>query len=88
MKSLVEAIGGQEIGRRPSRNLLARETEGNPFFVAEILRHLVETGAIRRESWPVVSGRWTSIASQLPEGVREVIGRRLDLLSESFATRC
>jgi predicted ATPase len=24
----------------------AEETDGNPFFVAEVLRHLVETGAI------------------------------------------
>jgi class 3 adenylate cyclase len=79
VKSLVEAIGGQEIGDEFA-NLLARETEGNPFFVAEILRHLVETGAIRREAGQFVASLDT-IASHLPEGVREVIGRRLNLLS-------
>jgi class 3 adenylate cyclase/tetratricopeptide (TPR) repeat protein len=60
--------------------MIHRETEGNPFFIAEILRHLVETGAIRREG-----DRWTgtpeSVMENLPEGVREVIGRRLSHLS-------
>jgi class 3 adenylate cyclase/tetratricopeptide (TPR) repeat protein len=58
------------------------ETEGNPFFVGEILRHLRETGAIF-----VRDGRWVSnmTAAELgiPEGIREVVGRRLDRLSET-----
>ena len=57
------------------------ETEGNPFFVDQVLRHLAETGAIARQQ-----GRWGSGASSdwigIPEGVREVIGRRLRLLSD------
>jgi class 3 adenylate cyclase/tetratricopeptide (TPR) repeat protein len=81
VKALVEAIGGQAVGDA-FPNLLFRETEGNPFFVAEILRHLFETGAIRREAGTFV-GAPDSIASALPEGVREVIGRRLDRLSEN-----
>lgn len=56
------------------------ETEGNPFFVREILRHLRETGAIVQED-----GRWvTSTAVEevgIPEGVREVVGRRVSRLS-------
>ena len=55
------------------------ETEGNPFFVAEVLRHLVETGAVVRRD-----ARW-SLADpgtlSVPEGVRDVIGRRLSRLS-------
>jgi hypothetical protein len=49
--------------------------------VAEILRHLVDTGAIRHEgdAW---AGTPESVVENLPEGVREVIGRRLDGLSE------
>ena len=59
-----------------------RETEGNPYFVAEVLRHLVESRALeQRES------RWVLTASieefGIPEGVRDVIGRRLSRLSES-----
>src|SRR5204863_8112453 len=57
------------------------ETEGNPFFMAEVLRHLVESGAVKRED-----GRWVATATAvvdagLPEGIREVIGRRLSRLS-------
>jgi class 3 adenylate cyclase/tetratricopeptide (TPR) repeat protein len=56
------------------------ETEGNPFFVREILRHLRETGAIVQRD-----GRWvTSTAVEdvgIPEGVREVVGRRVARLS-------
>ena len=55
------------------------ETEGNPFFIGEVLLHLVESGAI-----VFLDGRYT-VARPLdqvgiPEGVREVIGRRLSTL--------
>jgi predicted ATPase len=57
-----------------------RETDGNPFFVTEVLRHLAETGAIRRDS----SGRWVAEGSfgqlGLPDSVREVIGARIGRL--------
>jgi len=57
------------------------ETGGNPFFVGEILTHLVESGTIYERD-----GRWTSdnpgaATLGVPEGVREVIGRRLSALS-------
>ena len=62
---------------------LQRETEGNPFFIEETIRHLVESGRIFRRE-----GRWVSDAADIdelgiPEGVREVIGRRLSRLSEA-----
>jgi class 3 adenylate cyclase/tetratricopeptide (TPR) repeat protein len=64
---------------------LQEETEGNPFFVGEILRHLRETGAVVERD-----GRWvrhTSVADLgIPEGIRDVIGRRLDLLSGTANT--
>jgi class 3 adenylate cyclase/DNA-binding CsgD family transcriptional regulator len=70
----------------PERELaLARaiheETEGNPFFVLEVLRHLAETGGISQEE-----GHWTTRRPieelGIPEGVRDVVGRRLSRLSE------
>ena len=80
VKSLVEAVAAQEVSE-DFVDLLSTETEGNPFFVQEVLRHLVDSGALRRES-----GRWVAgmedFAAQLPEGIREVIGRRLDALSD------
>ena len=56
-----------------------RETEGNCFFVAEVLRHLSETGALEQRD-----GRWVSGGGSvpIPEGVRDVIARRLARLPE------
>ena len=57
------------------------ETEGNPFFVEEVLFHLAESGAIRQEN-----GVWVATVAPeqmgIPEGVREVIGRRLSRLPD------
>jgi DNA-binding SARP family transcriptional activator len=57
------------------------ETGGNPFFVEEVLRHLTESGAIRREGARWVA-RCTVAEMGIPEGVKEVIGRRLSRLSD------
>lgn len=60
--------------------LLAQQTDGNPFFLREMLIHLADIGALRFED-----GVWVAaedIAAVIPEGVREVVGRRLSLLSE------
>ena len=58
-----------------------RETDGSPFFLVEILRHLAETGALRQEE-----GRWHYEGDParlgIPESVREVVGRRVQRLSE------
>jgi predicted ATPase len=52
-----------------------RETEGNPFFVSEVVRHLHAEG--RDLAGPdSVPSRW-----DIPEGVRQVIGSRLSRLS-------
>ena len=59
-----------------------RETDGNPFFVSEVLRHLSETGAIRQDD----TGRWTAEVSleqmALPDSVRMVIGARVGRLGQ------
>ena len=59
---------------------LHAETEGNPFFVRQMIGNLIETKAFVRQG-----DRWvlTSPVGELgvPEGVREVIGRRLSRLS-------
>jgi hypothetical protein len=52
---------------------LHEETEGNPFFLAEVVNLLVQEGALK-------PGAGAEIA--LPDGVREALGRRLDRLSE------
>ncbi|MFI7435534.1 AAA family ATPase [Micromonospora haikouensis] len=80
--SLLETVAGHEMDHDglALRDVLRAETEGNPFFVTEILRHLTETGAIRQQD----DGRWTAptyLRNQgLPVSVREVVGRRVQRL--------
>ncbi len=62
---------------------LYRETDGNPFFVAEILRNLSESGEIFQDA---STGRWTAKDTEgplsLPHSVRTVIGTRVSRLGE------
>ncbi len=61
-------------GLDPPENLVAavhQETEGNPFFVHEIVRLLVAEGRLEHPE------AVTSQSLRVPEGVREVVGRRL-----------
>jgi predicted ATPase len=83
VRSLVEAASGQtldEAGLALAR-AIREETEGNPFFVREVLRHLAETGGLRRRE-----GVWTTQlpVEQLgiPDGVRDAVGHRLSRLSD------
>jgi class 3 adenylate cyclase len=67
----------------PERLALARElvarTEGNPFFVREVIAHLEETGRIGRgqTKWRFENGLG---ALEIPEGVRSLVGQRLSRL--------
>jgi tetratricopeptide (TPR) repeat protein len=58
-----------------------RQTEGNPLFVQEVIRYLAEEGLIARKE-----GQWrptkdTPLEMSIPEGLRDVIGKRLSLLT-------
>ncbi|HEY2440749.1 MAG TPA: AAA family ATPase, partial [Solirubrobacteraceae bacterium] len=54
---------------------LYAETEGNPFFIEEIVRHLVDSGVRSHEAG---AGELERVG--LPEDVRDVISRRLERL--------
>ncbi len=62
------------------RNAVLAETDGNPFFVNEILRHLAETGVIFQDD----NGRWVGDldigTAGLPVSITEVVGRRVATL--------
>ena len=61
---------------------LRRETDGNPFFTGEMLRHLGESGGIVLGD----DGRWTVMGELaelgLPSSVRDVVGRRVERLGD------
>ena len=75
-----------EMSGSPAPSGLAKvvfqETEGNPFFVEEVYQHLREEGKLFDSS-----GAWKMDlrvdSIEVPEGVRLVIGRRLDRLGET-----
>jgi hypothetical protein len=62
-------------------DLIYGKTEGNPFFVEEVLRSLVEEGAV----YPVEKGWGVKDLSQVhvPRGIKEVLGKRLECLDEA-----
>ncbi len=57
---------------------LHRDTAGNPFFIIEVIRHLIESGAFdtNADDWVLRSG-----TPAIPEGIRDVVGRRLERLA-------
>ncbi|MHB8463315.1 MAG: ATP-binding protein [Acidimicrobiales bacterium] len=81
VEAFIAAAAGHELDEGTLHLAVAvyAETEGNPFFVGEVLRHLVETGGVRRhgDRWVVADPDHVSV----PEGVRDVVGRRLNRLS-------
>ncbi len=89
---LLKGLGRDEVGMLLSTlaeqdvnaalvQAISDETDGNPFFIREVLAHLVDEGQLYRED-----GQWKSTATSIadlgiPEGVRQVITRRLSRLS-------
>ena len=77
----VGRFSGLASGVSPPKGMVEavhRQTEGNPLFVTEVVRLLVQEGELSQEK----IGNRDSWSVRIPEGVREVIGRRLDRLSE------
>ena len=100
---LLRGLGLQDVGRfiemvsgiTPPHGLVDavyRQTEGNPLFVTEVVRLLVQEGELAGQthrSAPTDGGvgahpsvRPESWSVRIPEGVREVVGRRLNRLSQ------
>jgi predicted ATPase/class 3 adenylate cyclase len=83
ISALLEAAAGHALAE-PGREFvraLQSETGGNPFFIRELLAHLVESGAIHR-----ADERWTTdlpaTELEVPEGLRQVIRHRVARLPE------
>jgi class 3 adenylate cyclase len=88
----LEPLSGEESARLVSllldvdalpdvtRRRILERSEGNPFFLEEIVRHLIDEGGLVREH-----GRWRTARAidelTIPDSVHAVILARLDLLS-------
>ncbi|WP_082281892.1 protein kinase domain-containing protein [Mycobacterium colombiense] len=83
VKAMLEAVLQQPLERRSELALadaVCRESEGNPYFTEEIVRHLIDSEVL---DWR--DGRWvTNIRDGeelgIPRGVHEVVSRRLEKL--------
>ena len=79
---LLAAAAGHDVDERVGAAWY-RQTEGNPFFIHELLRHLIEEGSLFQDP----EGRWvtTKPLAELgvPHRVREVVARRLARLSKA-----
>lgn len=87
VKTMLEDMAGHELTGSDEVALveaLHRETDGNPYFAEEVVRHLFETGGLHE-----ADGRWVPAAAPdelgVPQGVRDVIGRRLRGLAPECA---
>jgi class 3 adenylate cyclase/tetratricopeptide (TPR) repeat protein len=79
-RALIAATMGETSISREFADLVQHRTEGNPFFVQQVMRVLVERGDLYREN----GGGWTRKRLEeieVPESVRSVIGQRLSRLS-------
>jgi hypothetical protein len=76
------AIRGQEVPWAQAE-AVHRQTEGNPLFIQEVIRYMVEEGYVVREAGRWVLAEGTQPGTGLPEGLRDVVGKRLSRLSES-----
>jgi class 3 adenylate cyclase len=78
---LIDSWAGESVPTGFARAVRA-ETDGNPFFIGEVLRHIEESGVLTgggdERNWDV------SVEDLgIPEGVRQVIEGRLARLSEA-----
>ncbi len=82
--AFLEAVSGAELDPMlvQMADLMARQTDGNPFLMGELWRHFIESGDVVFEE-----GRWRAtrpvVSAGSPDAVRSVVGRRVDRLPEA-----
>ena len=76
---LLQALLGGDPSLQPLTRLLIERTEGNPFFLEESVRTLVETGALIGERGAYRLGGPTAVV-QVPATVQAVLAARIDRL--------
>jgi class 3 adenylate cyclase/tetratricopeptide (TPR) repeat protein len=76
---LLEALLGSDTGVQPLRRLLIERTEGNPFFLEESVRTLVETKVLagERGSYRLVKA---TDSIEIPATVQAILAARIDRL--------
>jgi transcriptional regulator with AAA-type ATPase domain/tetratricopeptide (TPR) repeat protein len=81
MAAVTQSILGAADVPESLRALIANKAEGNPFFVEELTRSLLEEGALRRENGRIVLARAESEIT-VPDTIQAVLLARIDRLAE------
>jgi len=81
MVTMTSAILGTPEIPLPLRTLIAQKAEGNPFFVEELAKSLLEEGALRRENGRIVLARELGDMA-VPDTVQDILIARIDRLAE------
>jgi DNA-binding CsgD family transcriptional regulator/tetratricopeptide (TPR) repeat protein len=68
---------------QPFAELVHRQTEGNPLFVHETLRFVIDAGLVERRDGALRRVGDQSLAGRIPEGLRDAVGKRLSRLNDS-----
>src|SRR5262249_8703200 len=78
-EALLQALLGDDTSLAPLKQLLVQRTEGNPFFLEESVRTLMESGALAGERG---AGRRVKPidSTQVPATVQAVLAARIDRL--------
>ncbi len=82
LTALLEAAAGHELGDQGPAvaTYLQEETDGNPLFAVELVRHLVETGVLAPTPRGAGTPSSTSRAWSVPRTVRAVLHTRVGRL--------
>jgi DNA-binding CsgD family transcriptional regulator len=73
----------QQTVPQPFAELVQRQTEGNPLFVRETLRFVIDCGLVERRDGALRRVGDQSLAGRIPEGLRDAVGKRLSRLSDA-----
>jgi len=75
--SIAALMSARGVGDAPPAlvEAISQHTDGNPFFIEETIRHLTESGALGS------ADGWSSRGWTIPQGVKDVVGRRIMRLS-------
>ena len=73
LATLAGVLGGESVNGERLGDALFRETDGNPFFALELIRHVIESGSDTR----------TDVHGTAPPSVREVVSVRVHRLGQT-----
>jgi hypothetical protein len=73
----------QQTVPQPFAELVQHQTEGNPLFVRETLRFVMDAGLVEQRDGALRRVGDQTLAGRIPEGLRDAVSKRLSRLSEN-----